>query len=49
MLYVFFFSKITNPVVPVLRFTNQENLFKFVKDLHYFTLTVGYGIINLNF
>lgn len=43
MLKVLFFSKAAKVAVPFFRYTNQTNLFKFVKALHYFTLATGYN------
>jgi len=43
MLTVLFYSKATIPAVSFFRYTSQQNLFKFVKALHYFTLSVAYN------
>jgi len=42
MLSVLFYSYITAPLVSFFRFINQLNLFKIVKNLHYFTLSTAY-------
>jgi len=43
MLTVLFYSKATVPAVSFFRYTSKQNLFKFVKALHYFTLSVAYN------
>jgi len=42
MLSVLFYSYITAPLVSFFRYINQLNLFKIVKNLHYFTLATAY-------
>lgn len=42
MLKVLFFSKLTKPAVPFLRFTTKDILFNFISNLHNFTLSVAY-------